>query len=348
MSVSSDTTMPLVSVIMAVKNGGDLVKEAIDSILIQSLTNFEFIIINDGSTDETLGTLQAYRDPRILVVSQENQGLAKALNKGLMLARGKYIARQDHDDISLPTRLEKQVQYLEQHPRVGLLGTAAQIWSLTGATGRFHDHPSASGVLAFELLFNNPFVHTSWMFPRKIIETVGLYTTDPKREPPEDYEFVSRVVRVYEVANLVERLVIYRELKDSLSSQIRPNQAEQVRTFAARLALISAENLSNASGIALEDRRVQNFGALTHGYFEGLQGRIDFQEIAQLLRLAEKKLTQQYQDPLIAKCLQQQLIRLSYQCYAASDRSFWSKCQYFFFGSGYQYLYLKLKQKWLS
>ena len=160
MSVSSDTTMPLVSVIMAVKNGGDLVKEAIDSILIQSLTNFEFIIINDGSTDETLRTLQAYRDPRILVVSQENQGLAKALNKGLMLARGKYIARQDHDDISLPTRLEKQVQYLEQHPRVGLLGTAAQIWSLTGSTGRFHDHPSASGVLAFELLFNNPFVHT--------------------------------------------------------------------------------------------------------------------------------------------------------------------------------------------
>lgn len=229
---------PLVSVVMAVKNGGQLMREAIDSILNQTFADFEFIIINDGSTDNTLEILGEYDDPRIKVYSQENRGVARSANRGMALVQGKYIARQDHDDISLPTRLEKQVEYLEAHPECGLLGTAAEIWSPTGPTGRYHDHPTSSPLLKFELIFNNPFVHSSIIFRRDVIKLVGLY--DPTT-PLDDYHFISRVSRSYLVSNLAERLVIYRENDNSLSSGLRSDSENNLRQ---KLALISGENLA--------------------------------------------------------------------------------------------------------
>ena len=114
---------PLVTVIMPAYNCEKYIREAIDSILNQTFIDFEFIIINDGSKDRTNKILQSYQDPRIVVINNKrNLGIVKSLNKGLKLAKGEYIARQDADDISLPERLMKQVKYLDSRKNIGLLG----------------------------------------------------------------------------------------------------------------------------------------------------------------------------------------------------------------------------------
>jgi glycosyltransferase involved in cell wall biosynthesis len=120
--------MPRISVVMSVYNGEKYLRQAIESILQQTYTDFEFIIIDDGSTDSSREIIQSYDDKRIrLVINEQNIGLTKSLNKGIRLAKGEFIARMDADDISLPQRFEKQVAYLDSHPEVGVLGTYANI-----------------------------------------------------------------------------------------------------------------------------------------------------------------------------------------------------------------------------
>lgn len=304
---------PTVSVIMAVKNGGKEVSRAIESILSQTFTDFEFIIINDGSTDDTLKILEGYRDPRIHIYSQENQGLARSLNRGLSLAVGAYIARQDHDDISLPLRLQKQVEYLKAHPDCGLLGTAAEIWGENGPQNRFHRHPTDAAILAFDLIFNNPFVHTSWMFPNKVISNVGYYTIDPDREPPEDYEYVSRINRLYSVANLAEPLVIYREFPNSLSSQLRPTSRNQKKSFSSKLATISAENLAFHNAISPIDPRVIFFGRLTHSYLQDNSYCIHYVKLCKMISKAVQSIEGQYQVKIPTSVVKNKLDTMFYQ-----------------------------------
>jgi len=311
---------PLVSVVMAVKNGGELMREAVDSILNQTFADFEFIIINDGSTDNTLEILSGYQDPRIQVFSQENKGLSRSLNRGVCLSTGKYIARQDHDDISLPTRLQKQVEYLETHPECGLLGTAAEIWSPTGPTGRYHRHPTSSPLLKFELIFNNPFVHTSWMFRSDIVSQVGYYTIDSQREPPEDYEYVSRIAREFDVANLSEVLVIYREMPNSLSSEIRPNQDLKIKSFANKLAIISGENISYWNKRLLDDKDAMNFGALLHSSRDLYQGNSTFSSMKNLIKGAAKQINLDHQVPVQPIKDKQRVISLVHQ-YLHSEKT---------------------------
>ncbi len=120
---------PLVSVVMSVYNGERFLREAIESILSQTFRDFEFIIVNDGSTDGTAGILNSYAlsDSRVRVFEQENMGQCASDNRGCSLARGKYIARMDSDDVSMRDRLERQIAFLENHEKVGLLGGAVEI-----------------------------------------------------------------------------------------------------------------------------------------------------------------------------------------------------------------------------
>ena len=136
------TTPPLVSVVLSVHNGAADLPGAIDTILTQTFSDFELIAIDNGSTDGTAAVLDGLRDPRVRVVHQDDMGLAAALNRGIALARGRYIARQDHDDWAKPTRLEKQVAFLEAHPDHALVGTRAEIWVEDRKTPRAHDHPT--------------------------------------------------------------------------------------------------------------------------------------------------------------------------------------------------------------
>lgn len=206
---------PLVSIVLPVYNAGVYLKEAIQSILDQTYTNIELIIINDGSTDDSEKLIKSFTDDRIRYVYQQNTGLAGALNAGLKASNGKYIARQDQDDISLKERLQKQVEFLEKHPNVNLLGTRAQVFTDDQKEIKMHDHATEPAVLRFDLLFDNPFVHSSVMFRKESIEKIGYYNTD--RSYYEDFELWSRFAFNGRVANLREVLVKYRHHDQGLS-----------------------------------------------------------------------------------------------------------------------------------
>jgi hypothetical protein len=249
---------PDVSVVLSVRNGGADLPKAIDSILAQTFTNFELIAINNGSKDGTRVYLDGISDPRVRVFHQEDAGLAAALNRGISLARGRYIARQDHDDLADPSRIAKQVEFLDTHPEHGMVGTRAEIWIGDRPSGRYHDHPIDDQLLRFDLLFNNPFVHSSVMMRKSALDRIGVYTTDPARQPPEDYELWSRMSRQYRVANLPERLTIYREVPSSMSR-------DRLQPFLEKLVTISSENLAHATGAAVPQQVHIDMAALIHG-----------------------------------------------------------------------------------
>lgn len=248
---------PIVSVVLSVRNGGSDLPVALDTILKQTFSNFELIAINNGSTDGTREFLDGITDPRVRVFHQEDKGLAAALNRGISLAQGRYIARQDHDDLADPSRIAKQVAFLDANPEYGLIGTRAEIWIGDTPTGGFHDHPTDDQVLRFDLLFNNPFVHSSVMMRKSVLDHVGGYTTDRARQPPEDYELWSRIARHCRVANLAERLTIYREVPSSMSREGR-------QPFLEKIVTISAENLAYATGATAPQQVHVDIAALIH------------------------------------------------------------------------------------
>ena len=127
---------PAVSVVLPVYNCPQYVDEAINSIFAQTFDDFELIVIDDGSTDETPLVLRKYLDRRMTLIRQENQGLAATLNRGIELSKGRYVARQDQDDASFPQRFAKQVAFLDQHPECGIVGTWAEIWRERAMTKR--------------------------------------------------------------------------------------------------------------------------------------------------------------------------------------------------------------------
>ncbi len=230
---------PLVSVILPVYNGEKYLAEAVESILSQSYQNFELVIIDDGSKDKSQEIIKRFKDKRIRVYTQINKGLAETLNRGISLAKGVYIGRQDQDDFSYPQRLEKQVNYLNKNQKCGLVGTWADIWEDGNEkTHRFHKHPSTNKLLQFFLLFNNPFVHSSVMIRKTALKEVGFYSTDKSRQPPEDYELWSRIARKYDLANIPEILHAYREVPLSMS--------RSKLGFKSKVVKISRENLGRA------------------------------------------------------------------------------------------------------
>jgi glycosyltransferase involved in cell wall biosynthesis len=248
---------PIVSVLLPVFNGDKYLGAAIESILSQSFSDFEVVVVDDGSEDNSYAVAKSYNDSRVSILRQKNRGLAAALNSGLAAARGKYIARQDQDDVSLPERFALQMQYLERHPSCALLGTAAQIFEGDKPTERFHRHPTDCARLRFELLFNNPFVHSSVMFRKDAALSLGGYSTDPARQPPEDYELWSKLARKWEVRNLPDVLVHYRETPGSMSR--KPGSA-----YRECLRLVTAENLAHYSGARAVSPLIDATAALIH------------------------------------------------------------------------------------
>jgi glycosyltransferase involved in cell wall biosynthesis len=254
-------SMPVISVLLPVYNGELYLAESIDSILNQTWTDFELIIINDGSQDGSSDIIKGYVDQRIRYYEHENIGLAATLNRGIDLSAGTFIARQDHDDLSKPERLAKQVDYLEAHPECALLGTWADIWKDDQASGRFLQHPTDSALINLELLLTNPFVHSSVMMRKECLQNVGGYAVDPSRQPPEDYELWSRLARRHEVANIPESLVIYREVVGSISRSTD-------RQFWERVVTICQENIQSVLGCNYNPKLVRGAARLFHGVYD--------------------------------------------------------------------------------
>jgi len=280
--ISKSDVAPLVSVVLPVYNGQEYLKLAIDGVLSQSFNDFELIIINDGSTDMSGEIVRVYLDPRIRYFEQLNQGLAATLNRGIELARGRYIARQDQDDLYLAGRLQKQVDFLNSHSAVALVGTAAEIWVGGQRSDRSLRHPVDSDVLKFKALFDNQFVHSSVMFRRSVVHELGGYSTNKSRQPPEDYELWSRMIRNHKMLNLPDVLTGYREVPGSMSRQ-------GVSPFLSTLVKLSAENVAWASGVSSESTDATGLAALYHGAYKYFPVNATLRGMLSLLERAARK-----------------------------------------------------------
>lgn len=153
------------TVLMSVYNTPkEQLKESIESILKQTYQEFEFLIINDGADKECTELIESYKDERIEVIqNEENIGLAKSLNKGLEIANGKYIIRMDADDISHPTRIEKQIKYADEHPEYSIIATRANIIDENGLQGSTNKYGE---ILKKDLIKNTPFIHPSMLIKK--------------------------------------------------------------------------------------------------------------------------------------------------------------------------------------
>jgi len=210
MTIFSFQMNPEISVIMSVYNGEGYLSESIESILNQSYSDFEFIIINDGSTDGSYELIKnfAKRDKRINIFNQNNIGLTKSLNKGLRLAEGTYIARQDVGDISLPDRLEAQKGYLDNNPNVILVGTSTDLIDENNQLIHTIHQPTNIRTIKKNLIKYNCFSHGSMMFRKEEILELGGYREEIKYA--QDYDLVLRISERYDLCNIDDVLYRYR------------------------------------------------------------------------------------------------------------------------------------------
>ena len=236
-----------ISVVISVYNGEKHLRESVESVLNQTFTDFEFIIVNDGSTDASLEIIKSYDDERIQIINnEENIGLTKSLNKALKQAQGEYIARQDADDISLPNRLELQLEFLEKHPEVALLGTGVYVINENGDTVEkriMHPKPKKS------LLKGNRFIHGSVMFRKSVIDELGAYNETLKYS--QDYELWLRMSKKYDVRNLTAPLYKLRMHRDSILSR-KMEEQQMYAVLARKLAMreIKEEILLNLKDVS--------------------------------------------------------------------------------------------------
>ena len=221
---------PTISVIMPAYNAEKYINEAIDSILAQTFTDFEFIIIDDGSTDSTCAIVESYSDSRIRFFKNEhNLGVAATLNRGLDLARGEYIARMDADDISLPTRFEKQAAYMDSHPDVVVCGTGVECFGARHET-RFFSETDAQ--LKIDLLFGCCFAHPSVIIRSSVISSGFHY--DTAFDKMEDYELWWRISNFGKLASIHEILLKYRIHTGQVTQNPSPKLCNQLTELKTR------------------------------------------------------------------------------------------------------------------
>ena len=207
----TENAPPLVSVIMSVYNGEKYVAAAIESILGQTFTDFEFIIVDDGSQDGSADVIRSYeaRDDRIrLLRIKRNIGVADARNRAMTLTSAEYIAIMDSDDVCLPQRLERQVEHMRANPSIGVLGAGAQAVNEDLRPLYPFDLPEHHALIAFNVFVGSFLVHSTVMLRRELLESVGGY--EPSRRTAIDTELWTRLMWRARFANLPEQLLLYR------------------------------------------------------------------------------------------------------------------------------------------
>lgn len=218
---NSVETKTKVTVLMPVYNASPFLKDAIDSILNQTYQHFEFLIINDGSTDNSAEIIDAFDDVRIKHIKLEtNGGIVNALNKGLELARGEYIARMDADDISRPQRLDEQVAFMDANQEIGALGTFVET-----IDGKALNKQMSTSLLQAALLLNNVFVHSSVMLRKSVLKKYELKYDDTLKHV-EDYLLWTKISQYSNLALLPTVLVEYRITETQISSRHKTLQAQ--------------------------------------------------------------------------------------------------------------------------
>lgn len=219
-----DTPEILLTVLMPVYNGEKYLAKTIKSILNQTYTKFEFLILNDGSTDRSEEIINSFNDPRIIYIKNEqNKGIVATLNIGLELSKGKYIARIDADDITLNTRLEKQMDYMQSNPSCKMCGSQAIAINENGEKIYKIRRPLLSDDVKVNHLFRNSFIHPSVIFDARIAKELKY---DIEYQYAEDYYLFSQIALNYKVANLNEGLILYRIHAENITSKKRVEMNE--------------------------------------------------------------------------------------------------------------------------
>ena len=217
-------SMPKITVLMPVYNCELYIREAIDSILNQTLTDFEFLIIDDASTDKTVEVIKTYNEGRIkLVVKPSNTGYTNSLNYGLQVAKGEYIARMDGDDISFSERFAKQVAFLDANPDVVLCGS----WFSIIDSGTVKKLPENNEAIKLALLRGNCIAHPSVMMRKQILNELSV-VYDVSKEPAEDYDLWVRLLSLGKLHNLQEALLNYRMHSTQVSHKRAEEQKKRV------------------------------------------------------------------------------------------------------------------------
>lgn len=236
--------IPLVTVLLSVYNGEKYLKTAIDSILSQSFKNFEFLIINDGSSDNTEGVIKSYSDSRISYIRNEsNLKLIASLNKGLSLAKGKYIARMDADDISIEDRLEKQVSFLENNSEIGICGSYIEVFG-PGISTYTRKYPLEDVDIRLEAIMRSPFAHPTVMIRKKILDKYNLQYSK-EYLLLEDYKLWTDLLNYTQGMNLPEVLLKYRSHLKSVTKRDKPSTQ-----FFTRRNLIRQDYVKNCYNLS--------------------------------------------------------------------------------------------------
>jgi glycosyltransferase involved in cell wall biosynthesis len=320
---------PKITVLMSVYNGEKHLKESIDSILNQTFEDFEFLIITDPSTDKSIEIIKSYTDKRIkLVQNEQKQGLVNSLNIGLDIANGKYIARMDCDDISLPQRLQKQFDFMETHPDIGICGSLVQPFGagnhIIWRTPEHHDQ------IVSKMIFASSLFHPTVMIRKSSIN--GLYY-DPECTEAEDYEFWARIADKIEFANIQEILVKYRVHEEQKSSA----NLEKMVSFAKNTRLTGLKKL----GLNPTEEELNFHQSLSIGKVEPVK---DFVNKAESWFLKLKEVNNQNKslpEPAFSYVIAEQWFLV---CIKTSKLGIWS-CRKFFTSSLSRKNNLSLKSK---
>ncbi|GAC1417936.1 MAG: hypothetical protein NVSMB67_04800 [Flavisolibacter sp.] len=215
---------PVISVLMPVYNAARFLAQAIDSILQQSLKDFEFIIIDDASTDNSVAIIQGYQDSRIrLYCNDKNLGISNTLNRGIDLAETEYIARMDADDISYKNRLEKQYYYCLAHPDIALLSSWARVVDEKGSFIKMEKYQTP--YYFYNLNFECWICHPTVVYKRAAVISIGKYT----QPYSEDYELFWQLSRKYKIGNIQEPLLDYRVSTTSLHQVAKKKEYDQAQ-----------------------------------------------------------------------------------------------------------------------
>lgn len=209
--------IPAISIVMPVWNGEEFLAEAVESILGQTFSDFELIVVDDGSTDGTLDLLHGYRDPRLKIHQLSHSGIVVALNHGIANSQAAWIARQDADDFSFPDRLEKQWNAVRNDPEAVLCFTNIELLSTSRRVLTQPRFPGTQALLALRMCFQCPITHSSVLFRKETFQKVGGY--QERERHAEDFAAWGRLMEVGHIIGLPERLVKLRIHDGSVSQR---------------------------------------------------------------------------------------------------------------------------------
>lgn len=248
---------PLISVVMPVWNGSKHLREAIDSILAQTEGNFEFLIIDDGSTDDTISIIESYCDERITLIRQEHEGIVVALNRGVAEAKAGLIARMDADDIAYPSRFRQQLELLRKNPSAVLCHTQIRIIGEERYVTRAGRFVRGESLTLLRMCHQCPIVHPTVMFRKAAFLASGGYL--PEERHAEDFGLWGRMIRQGGVVGISRPLLCFRVHQGSISKL----KAEDQMALSVRIALSHCRQFMSLS----EPEALRAMSALKYAHY---------------------------------------------------------------------------------